>query len=118
MSCAEDIQKGSIGTVLEVEIVESVLASSGNTCILEVVDVSSATTKEIILQKPDGTAMVKTAEFTVGGVDGLIRYVTIAADMDDVGKWLIQGHVIMPTGEWFSKVGEFNVGGNLPLLVT
>lgn len=103
MPTSTDMHVGDIGTVLEVTLYDS-----GS-----VVDVSSATVKQIILEKPDGTAVTKTASFTTDGADGKLRYTTIANDLDAPGDWNLQVYVEMPAGKWKSDVGVFTVLPNL-----
>lgn len=89
------------GTVFEIEIQESGVA----------LDVSGATDMKIKFQKPDDaeTVMTKDATFTTDGTDGLIRYVTLAADLDVEGDWVIQGWVRLPSGAWHTTEGGFTV---------
>ena len=98
-----DIQQGDIGTILR-----ATLEDSGT-----VVDVSTATVKQIKLQKPDGTDVTKTAVFTTDGSDGKIQYVTVADDLDQSGEWKIQGYVEMPNWQGHSAKDTFFVGQNL-----
>lgn len=101
---ANEIHKGDIGTIFEVTLKDDVA----------IVDVSSATTKEIFFRKPDGTTVLtKAAEFKTDGTDGIIQYTTILDDLDSVGGWKIQGHVILSTGEWKSDIASFKVYDNL-----
>ena len=102
---AKDIHVGDIGTVIEVAIVDQAGVA---------VDISLATTKEIILKKPAGTTDTKTAAFSGDGTDGKMRFVTtLAGDLDTDGDWFVQGHVVIPAGTWHSDVGTFPVLPNL-----
>ena len=92
------------GTVFEVTLVDELAAA---------VDVSTATTQEIVFRKPDGTVETKTSTFTNTGTDGKIEYTTVAGDLDVAGRWTIQGHVILPTGDFRSAIGEFHVRENV-----
>lgn len=91
------------GTVFEVTLVDENDAA---------IDVSLATTQEIRFRKPDGVMDVQTSVFTTDGTDGKIEYTTVAGDLDVAGRWSIQGHVILPTGDWQSAIGEFHVREN------
>ena len=103
MACK--IHVGDIGTIFEVEIVD---------CDATVISVQSATVKQIIFRKPDGTTVVKSAVFTTDGADGLIQYTIVADDLDMSGtNWHIQGFVVLPSGEWYSNYGQFTVWDNL-----
>ena len=79
-----------------------------------VVDVSLATTKEIIFKKPGGSIITRPTAFTTTGVDGKIEYKTVAADINEEGTWEWQPHVILGAGnEWYSDPLEFVVKDKL-----
>ena len=77
------------------------------------VDVSWATTKQLIFMPPDGTAFAVDATFTVAGVDGKIYYDTLATTFDEDGEWRLQGYVADATRSWKSDVHTFTVYPNL-----
>ena len=80
----------------------------------DVVDVSEATTKQIIFQKPDeATNLAKPATFITNGIDGGIRYVSVALDLTPNGKWTCQAYVVTPGGTWCSNIKTFIVYKNL-----
>lgn len=81
-----------------------------------VVDLSSATTIELIFRDPDGTSVTQTATFTTDGSDGKIQYTTLAGDLDVVGLWSWQGHVVIGTSDWRTSSNEFRVLPNLTSL--
>lgn len=110
MSCTadpivvKDPRVGDVGTALVVQIV--------NQC-GDVVDVSAGTGLTIYLQKPDGTVLTKTAVLDTTGLDGMIRYNTIASDFSAAGLYKTFGRVTLPTGgPWSSIDTEFLVQGN------
>ena len=75
-----------------------------------VVDVSTASTQELIFKKPDGTIITRTTTFTTDGINGQIEYKTLAADIDQAGTWEWQPHVILGApNEWYSDPLEFVV---------
>ena len=77
-------------------------------------DLSGATTKQIIFLKPDDeTTVTKTAIFTNDGTDGKIQYTTVANDWDTVGKWKVQARVVTPSGDWRTTKVVFWVLDNL-----
>lgn len=78
-----------------------------------VVNISTATTKEIIFVKPNKTKLTKAANFSSTGSDGKIRYTTTNTDLDISGVWSGQVHLILPTGEWRSDNFTFTVLENL-----
>jgi len=99
-----EVHVNDIGTVFRIAIVDNT-----NT----VIDISTATKLDFIFKKPDGTIMTKAGALFTNGADGIIEYVTLSGDINQTSKWKIQAHVILPTGEWFSTIGEFYVHGNL-----
>ena len=108
---ANEIHVDDVGTVLEIT-----LKDEGSSP--EIVDVSTASTKEILLLMPNGTLLTKTADFTTDGSDGKIEYTTVKGDLAISGVWKVQAHVILGTAspinsEWRSDIGEFNCYENL-----
>ena len=100
----EEIHVGDIGTQFQATLYDCDV----------VVDISTATVKEIIFLKPDGTKVVNTADFLTDGSDGIIYYApTLATELDQEGNWKIQARVVMPTGTWSSDVQKFKVYPNL-----
>lgn len=70
-----------------------------------VLDISSATAKECALYPPSGAVKVKTgADFVTDGTDGLLKYSTVAADIDEKGYWDIQGKIVLGGQEIFSSI--------------
>lgn len=105
MAC-DEVHVGDVGTAIEITL------KDGDA----VVDVSSATTKEIFLKGPDQQVSTHTAIFDAqAGVNGVIKYLTQAGDLHMAGKWKVQAHVILtnPAGEWKSDIDEFTVHENL-----
>lgn len=78
-----------------------------------VVDISAATTKQIIFQKPDCTVITKTATFYTDGTDGILSYSSVTGDLDLAGVWRIQAYVITPSGKYHSSKSTFIVFENL-----
>jgi hypothetical protein len=79
-----------------------------------VLDISSATTKEIVLLSPSGDKATKTAAFTTNGTDGKLQYTTtITTDLHEPGVWRAEAHVILSSGEFRSDAPPFVVSGNL-----
>jgi hypothetical protein len=60
-------------------------------------DISSATTREILVRKPDGTLMTWTA--VASGPNG-IAFTAQADTLDQAGKWKLQAKIVLPTGNW------------------
>ena len=104
----KEIHLGDIGTVIEVEV--KTINSSGEEVIL---NVSSATTKQILFTPPKGVKKTKTAEFLTDGTDGILTYTTVADDLDEVGTWDAQPHVVLSSGTWSGSIERFEVYPNL-----
>lgn len=100
---ANEIHLNDIGTIFEVTI------KDGD----NVVDISSATTKEIIFKSKDRTITTKTGVFVTDGTDGKIKHTSIANELNVVGVWSIQGFVVLPSGEWHSDISTFEIHKNL-----
>lgn len=99
-----EIHKGDIGTKFLITITDNGVA----------IDVSAATTKEIHLKSPGGVLSTKTALFNTDGTDGKIYWTTTASsDLDEVGTWQIQAHLIIGTGNWHTSSSDFQVNENL-----
>jgi len=77
------------------------------------VDISSATTKQILFEKPDGTPLTKTAGFATDGTDGIIQWVATAGVLGLFGLWKIQGRVSAVSFQYSSEKGDFRLGTNL-----
>lgn len=100
-----DIRNGDIGTELVVVVVDEDGA---------VVDISAATTTQILLRKPDGTVVTQTAVLDTTGTDGKMKYTTVLDDLDTNGIWHIQGYVVLSSSlKWHTAVEEFRVRANL-----
>lgn len=72
-------------------------------------DISGATTKEILFLAPDGGTLSKAATFGSDGTDGVMYYLTVAADLDEVGSWQWQAHVVTASAEWWSEIATVRV---------
>lgn len=100
---AEEIHVGDIGTVFRITVQESDVA----------LDISDATTLQMLFYKPNRTVATKTAVFTDDGTDGQIQYTTVEDDLDQSGTWKVQARITTPDGVWSSSIGRFKVYGNL-----
>lgn len=98
-----EIRVDDIGTIIELVIEDAGV----------VVDISLATTKQIIFYPPSGPFVTKTAEFSTNGTDGKIRYALVEGDLDEGGVWKVQGRVTLPTGTWRTNIDSFRVYTNL-----
>lgn len=99
-----DIHKGDVGTTFILTIMDGA----------SVVDISSASTKEIYLTDPALSKSTYTASLTTDGTDGKMEYATTAANvLDTTGTWLWQGRVALPSGDWKTDILTFEVVENL-----
>jgi len=79
-----------------------------------IVDVSTATTLELVFRKPiSGDAIVKTATKVTDGTDGEVQYIAEQGFFDEAGTWLYQGFA--DVGDWsgHSERDSFPVLANL-----
>lgn len=76
-------------------------------------DISSATVIQMKFKKPDGSVITRTGAFVNTGTDGLIRYVSIASDLDQVGFWERQAYLVMTGYTGHTKATDFEVFPNL-----
>ena len=79
-----------------------------------VLNISSATVKEIIFRKPDGTKLTETGSFVTDGSDGKLMYTLLEAENNMAGIWKVQAHVDLPViGSKSSTIPPFEVHPNL-----
>lgn len=76
-------------------------------------DISTATVKTIIITKPDGTVLTKTATFLTDGTEGIIYYDTVSGDLDQSGFYKIQGYIEISGGSYYGSISTFKVFCNL-----
>jgi len=99
----EEIHKDDIGTVLKLTVKDDTV----------VVDISTATTKQFVFEKPGGSTLTVTAEFDSDGVDGILVYTTVSGNLDEIGNWKVQARVVLPGSEFRSSIAPFRVFANL-----
>jgi hypothetical protein len=95
------VQIGDVGTAFEV----SVTNQDGSAF-----DLATATALHVAFRKPDGASASRAATSPSAGV---VRYVTVAGDLDQPGRWKVQAHVVTTAGDWHTSVGVFKVKPNL-----
>ena len=100
---SDEIHIGDVGTVFEATVFEGGVA----------IDISAATTKNFILRTPTGTIVTKTASFSTNGSDGKLKYTVVANDLSEIGTWVFEVYLEMPTGKWHSTKQTFQVYANL-----
>ena len=73
-------------------------------------DVSPSSVRKILVRKPSGLKIEWSA--TLEGTN-FIQYTTLAGDLDEVGRWLLQAYVEMPAWSGSGEVAMLVV--NRPL---
>ena len=85
------------------------------------VDVSAATTKQIILKPKGGTGAAKTAAFYTDGTDGKVQYALVSGDLNahvqgqygSEQTWYVQGRIATATTDWNTTEATFTVSRSL-----
>jgi len=102
MSCS--IQKNNVGTVFRMTFKD---------CDGVVIDISSASTKNMIFASPSGVSSTKAGAFTTDGSNGQLDYTSEADFLNEAGTWSVQGHVIIGAQNFKSDISTFTVIDNL-----
>lgn len=76
-------------------------------------DISTATVKQIIIDKPDGTNLVRDANFVSDGKDGKLYYLTVAGDLDLPGTYKSQSYIEIVGFKGYSAITTFEVVANV-----
>ena len=100
---ANEIHQDDVGTQFLVTVKDGSSA----------VNISSATTKQLIIKKPSGTKLTKAAAYSTDGADGKIYYNTVADDLDEAGTYKLQGKVVISDGTFYTDITTFKVHRNL-----
>ncbi len=102
---SQQAQVADVGSVLLVEMTRQ---SDGAP-----LDLSAASSLQIILGLPDGTKFTKTALLLTNGLDGKIYYVAQAGDLPESGIYSIQGKVAIGAATLYGSVQSFSVLDNI-----
>ncbi len=78
-----------------------------------VVDISTATTKTITFEKPDGITITRAGSFVTDGTDGVLEYVSVDGDLDIGGNWRLQAYADIGGWAGHSDIVNFKVYDNL-----
>ena len=107
-TCSEqEIHYNDIGTVILVTVKDCVAGTP------TVLDLSSATSLELVFKSPAGSTSTKSASLYTDGTDGKIFYTSVDGDFSVVGTWRIQCKIGIGGGTFRSDVGTFKVYENL-----
>lgn len=94
------LKKKDVGSLIQVTVTEGGVA----------LDISDAVTKTLKLLKPNGVAIERDASFDAeGGVNGVLKYITVEGDIDYDGLWIGQVLIVMPDGRWHTDDFSFTV---------
>lgn len=79
------------------------------------VNISGATALEVDFRKPSDTVVTRAANrFDDGSaVSGVMYYDAVAGDLDEVGKYKLQGKVYLSSGVFHTDIHTFQVHCNL-----
>lgn len=100
---SESIRVGDTGTEFRINITDEGVA----------VDLSAATTIQMIFKKPSGETLTVDANLYTDGTDGVIFYNTVDGDINESGMWRIQTYIVVGAAIYSSTVGTFRVECNL-----
>lgn len=99
---------GDIGTAVDITVVEQDPSDPTNTKTISV-DVSAATLIYMKFQRPDTTGFTRVAGFKTDGTDGIVRYVTVAGDLDQPGGWKVDVEIHLSGGQWTTDIYKMKV---------
>jgi hypothetical protein len=102
----QTVHLGDVGTVLESTIYDRATPQ-------DPLDLTTATELTYKFKKPSGAIVTKTALLAGAGTAGKIRYTFVAGDLDELGTWRIQGHVVLPTGSWSTSIEQLKCVANI-----
>ena len=95
---------GDIGTSIRMTIKdqdENIINLNGNTSL------------QLVIKRPNGTILTKTATLFTDGTDGIMEYQTISGDFNESGSYLFQGYVVFPNGQWYTSSTKSIIDPNL-----
>jgi hypothetical protein len=98
-----DIHVGDIGTIFRVTIVDG----------SSIVPLSGASIMSILFEKPDGTVVTVSGEWTTDGSDGKIECASYEGLLDMDGTWEIGAIIVTNEGRWEATSQSFKVRGGL-----
>ena len=100
---ANEIHINDVGTKFLVTVTDGATA----------VNISSASTKQLIFKKPSGAKLIKATSFVTDGTNGEMQYSVAADDLDEAGTYKLQGKVIISDGTFYTDIQTFKVHRNL-----
>jgi len=79
----------------------------------QIVNLAPASSKKIVIRKPDLDEITVDASFTLDGTDGYMQYVTIEENLAQEGDYKAQGIVVVAGITYPSDIVDFHVHANL-----
>lgn len=81
-----------------------------------VLDISGASTKQLIFYKPNQSSQTVTASFNTTGTDGTLLYTTSAGFLTPAGTWEMQARLVLASSGFDGKtnLATFVVDANIP----
>lgn len=101
---AGEIHLNDIGT----QFLTTVYDSNNN-----IVNLAPATTLQLLFKKPDGTMVTQTALLYTDGTDGKMYYNSAVGDLNQLGRWKLQGYVAIGSSIWYTDIQNFKVVENI-----
>lgn len=114
MACVDQLHINDVGTSLEFLMKECEADGTSS-----VVNITDSTARTVRFQKPDGTTFDRAGVIFTGGTngdgtDGIVQYITVANDIDTIGRWKMQAIISFPDGSTFhSSIVQIKVLDNL-----
>lgn len=88
---------GDVGTQIRVTMLDNG----------EPLSLATATSLTMLLRKPSGECISRSASLYTDGSDGVMVYAVEDGLFDSPGTWIVQGLVTFPAGSWASAPGRF-----------
>ena len=98
-----EIHVGNLGTRFSITIQEG---GSG-------INISGATTKDVIFRKPDDEVIVRSGVLTGDGTDGKMYYDIVSGDLNAAGHYRLQGRVALSSSTYYTNIYHFQVHCNV-----
>lgn len=112
------VHLGDVGTIFRVTVTEKVWNASTLCWDDSVVDISSATSMEVLFLMPSGTTRIRPAVFTTDGTDGKLQYTSAEGDISEAGgrtkPWFYSAWVERPGKKHTTTEHPFRVEVGIP----
>lgn len=99
------LRVGDIGTKIKVIMIDG---GTGNP-----LDISTATSRQILMERSNGSLETKTGLLETDGTDGIMYFLTIVTDLTTSGVYFFQGRVAFTDGTWSGTPSQESVLSNL-----